>query len=123
LFASEVRGIEAAGLRQLSVNPDGVHSMLTYGSVIGPSTIFHDVKELVPGHALVVSGGGRTVRDREYWSIFQDGFAPPAQPPSIADAVANVRQALTESVKSHLVSDVPIGMFLSGGIDSSILAL
>jgi asparagine synthase (glutamine-hydrolysing) len=123
IFASEVRGIEASGLRHLSVAADAVHSMLTYGAVIGPTTIFNEVKELIPGHFLRVSDNGRNICEREYWSIARDAFLSLRQSHSVSEAVAQVKQSLAESVKSHLVSDVPIGIFLSGGVDSSILAI
>jgi asparagine synthase (glutamine-hydrolysing) len=133
-FASEVKVLERARICPLNVDPDAVDSFLAYGAVIGPNTIFREIRELEPGHLLRVSARGE-VGESEYWSLracFGGQDPTLAQKarrdgaPAIRDfdhAVSLVRERLEYAVSSHLVSDVPVGVFLSGGVDSSLLAL
>jgi len=133
-FASEVKVLEQARICPLNVDPDAVDSFLAYGAVIGPNTIFKEIRELQPGHLLRIGARGDVV-ESEYWSLStclgeqdptlaqktrKDGA------PAIRDfdsAVSLIRERLEHAVSSHLVSDVPVGVFLSGGVDSSLLAL
>jgi asparagine synthase (glutamine-hydrolysing) len=133
-FASEVKVLERAQICPLNVDQDAVDSFLAYGAVIGPNTIFREIRELEPGHLLRVSARGE-VGESEYWSLracFGGQDPTLAQKarrdgaPAIRDfdhAVSLVRERLEYAVSSHLVSDVPVGVFLSGGVDSSLLAL
>jgi asparagine synthase (glutamine-hydrolysing) len=129
-----VKVLERARICPLNVDPDAVDSFLAYGAVIGPNTIFREIRELEPGHLLRVSARGE-VGESEYWSLracFGGQDPTLAQKarrdgaPAIRDfdhAVSLVRERLEYAVSSHLVSDVPVGVFLSGGVDSSLLAL
>ena len=122
-FGSEVKVLEDAEISPLHVDQDAVDSFLAYGAVIGPRTIFKEIRELEPGHLLRVSPRGE-VDQSEYWSL-RDCIAS-SERAEIRDfdhAVAYIRERLEHAVASHLVSDVPVGVFLSGGIDSSLLAL
>ena len=115
VFASELRALLASGLVPRRTDPAGVDSYLANGSVAAPLTIVDGVKQLLPGHYLQVS------RNLEL-SDFE--FAVPKRqdiPGNRSDAVARLRAELEESVRLHLVSDVPLGVFLSGGMDSSAL--
>src|SRR5262249_41485998 len=86
---------------------------LTYLYVPAPKTIFSKIRKLRPGHTLTVSDKG--VDEREYWDLsFEPG---PAR--SEADCAAELLDKLRESVRIHLISEVPLGAFLSGGLDSS----
>ncbi|HTV64024.1 MAG TPA: asparagine synthase (glutamine-hydrolyzing) [Bryocella sp.] len=122
-FASEVKALERASLGQLTLDRDGMESFLALGAVIGPGTIYREIRELEPGHVLRVGAPGE-IADREYWSLAGEltrrGAAPEQ---SFDEAVSEVRERLTDAVAAHLVSDVPVGVFLSGGVDSSLLAL
>ena len=119
IFASELRGLLASGLVPCRLSNEGVDSYLAHGSVASPLTIVDGVKQLLPGHYLRVSAdeAGQVelndvefaVRNRERLAVRRD------------DAVAQLRAELEESVRLHLVSDVPLGVFLSGGMDSSAL--
>jgi asparagine synthase (glutamine-hydrolysing) len=118
IFASEVRTLLGTGLVPRKTDPVGVLSYLAFGSVYEPWTIVEGVRAVPPGHMLTVENG--SVNCREYWS--------PLRPsPSAASEVAGNGSAaqlpaiLRDAVLSHLVSDVPVGVFLSGGIDSSAL--
>jgi asparagine synthase (glutamine-hydrolysing) len=122
-FASEVKVLERAALGALNVNHDSVDSFLAYGAVIGPKTIFREIRELEPGHLLRVNARGE-VAEREYWSLSSCMKASEAREVrNFDDAVSLVKERLEAAVDAHLVSDVPVGVFLSGGVDSSLLAL
>src|SRR5207244_1349933 len=92
--------------------------------VAGDETLFRGVRKLLPGHTLSLTLDGsplghRSAEVRRYWR-------PPvgvvSDERSFADCGRDLRNDLTEAVRSHLMSDVPLGMFLSGGIDSSAIA-
>lgn len=122
LFASEVRALLASGLVPRRLDPDGVASYLHFGSVETPRTLVAGVQSLEPGSYLMVGVRGRNMVTEE--AFCSQPFAAPAPLPvtSREDAVAVLRDVLTDSVRRHLISDVPVALFLSGGIDSSVLA-
>ncbi|MGB0109503.1 MAG: asparagine synthase (glutamine-hydrolyzing) [Terriglobales bacterium] len=123
VFASEVKVLERAQICSLTVDHDAVDSFLAYGAVIGPNTIFKEIRELAPGHLLRVSARSE-VAESEYWSLSRClAASEPAHSQDFDHAVAEIRERLEYAVSSHLVSDVPVGVFLSGGVDSSLLAL
>ena len=119
VFASEIRALRASGLVPARVNPTALAAFLRLGSVPGPLTAFDGAWELPPATALVIDEKGRATRHR-YWEIPAPQTAP-REPKAAAGAlVAHLRDA----VAGHLVSDVPLGVFLSGGMDSAaILAM
>jgi asparagine synthase (glutamine-hydrolysing) len=121
-FASEVRALLASGLLSRKLSADGLDSYLQFGSVQDPLTIIDGVKSLLPGHCLVVKlGDGRLKTELfRYSSTFlnhTDDDVPASRP----EAVKLLRSKLEDSVRAHLVSDVPVAAFLSGGIDSSAI--
>ena len=117
VFASELRAIIASGLPSVKLDLAGLYGYLTTGSVPEPHTLIADIQCLEAGNWLYWQEGNLT--KHQYWQI---DFTP--EQISLVDAQAKVRQALKESIKYHFVSDVPVGIFLSGGIDSTaILAL
>jgi asparagine synthase (glutamine-hydrolysing) len=117
LFASEVRALLATDLIRRELDPIALESYLAYGAVQGPHTIVRGIRSLPPAHYLIVEADGSCGAPRRYW-------APPFVPESRAvpadeDLLRNFRGLLERVVSEHLVSDVPLGAFLSGGIDSS----
>ena len=117
VFASELRAVIASGLPPINLDLAGLYGYLTTGSVPEPYTLIADVQCLEAGNWLFWQEGN--LNKHQYWQI---DFTP--EQISLVDAQAKVRQALKESIKYHFVSDVPVGIFLSGGIDSTaILAL
>jgi len=117
VFASELRAIIASGLPPISLDLDGLYGYLTTGSVPEPHTLIADIQCLEAGNWLYWQDGNLT--KHQYWQL---DFTP--EQIAIDEAKDKVRQALQESVKYHFVSDVPVGIFLSGGIDSTaVLAL
>ena len=119
VFASEVRALLASGLVPRKLSSDGVDSYLANGSVESPLTIVDGVKQLLPGQCMQVhvADGKLGVVSHE----FGTSSSAPDLPRSRAEAVARLRSELEESIRLHLVSDVPLGVFLSGGIDSSAM--
>jgi asparagine synthase (glutamine-hydrolysing) len=113
-FASELRSFLALDEFPREVDPDAVHEYLALGYVPDPACIFKGVRKLPPGH-LLTWDAKRGVEIRRYWSPVR------AELP-VADereAVEELRRLIADAVDSHLESDVPLGAFLSGGVDSS----
>lgn len=117
LFASEVRALLASGLVRRKLNPSAVASYLSNGFVVGPETMVEGVQLLPSGSILTLSAspeGPNRQAIRTYW-----------QPPVVPHARSSeeeLRQVLSDTVRMQLVSDAPLGIFLSGGIDSSAVA-
>ena len=115
-FASEVKCILAGGGSARVVDPLGVDQLLTFEYTASPTTLFEDVRKLPPG-GWVTIGGGKLHQGR-FWSL------PAAEPSPVRDVdelAGQVRGSILTAVRRQLASDVPLGAFLSGGIDSSIL--
>ncbi|TXT52989.1 MAG: asparagine synthase glutamine-hydrolyzing [Limisphaerales bacterium] len=113
-FASEVRALLAAGEARPELDPLGVYGYFRTGSVPEPRTLLRDVRCLEAG-SLAVWNADR-LETRRFWEL---RFEP--QPVAEPVAVARTRTALLDSVEHHFISDVPVGVFLSGGIDSTAL--
>jgi asparagine synthase (glutamine-hydrolysing) len=114
-FASEVRALLASGLLGAPrLDPRAVASVVWNGFVVGPHTAVSGVECLTPGTACVLDGAGRELRREATWCARARPEAP------LDDAALG--EALQESVRLHLASDVPLGVFLSSGIDSSAVA-
>ena len=120
LFASELRALLATELIPRRIDLSGLEGYLAFGAVQAPRTIVRDVCCMQPGHYVLVDAGGTVVQAERYWT---PAFVPTAEQGHIdtAELARRVRAGLQESVEQHLVSDVPVGLFLSGGIDSSSL--
>jgi asparagine synthase (glutamine-hydrolysing) len=117
LFASELRSLIASGLVPRRISPMGLQTFLWNGVVASPSTMVQDVLQLPEGTIAWARLDGTLVRERRYWSLPRsDGYGS-----ALASATEATR-VLREAVAQHIVSDVPLGVFLSGGIDSSALA-
>jgi asparagine synthase (glutamine-hydrolysing) len=120
IFASEVRALLRSGLVPDEPNTEATTRFLQLGSVPAPLTTVKDVLALPAGCTLAAEPARITVRS--YWGLAAHlAGATGAPQPARAEAVATTRALLEDSVRSHLVSDVPLGIFLSGGIDSSTL--
>jgi asparagine synthase (glutamine-hydrolysing) len=115
-FASELRALLASGLLGTpELDPQAVASAVWNGFVVGPGTAVKGVELLWPGRFLEFDGGGKEVRQEEFWHI--PGHAP--DPTMGEDDLAVI---LEEGLRLHLASDVPLAVFLSGGVDSSATA-
>lgn len=123
LFASELRSLSASGVMRFTLSPMGIRSYLAFGSVIEPATICQEAVSVPPGHVVLTDAGGRLAPPRRIVGP-EDILARHISPDRIPfrSAVDAVRSRLEKSVREHMVSDVPLGIFLSGGIDSSVIA-
>ena len=125
IFASELKAFHKHPKFQKEIEEKAVSLYLKYGYITSPYSIFKDVYKLEPGHFLVLDENG-TVRKEKYWDI-EDSFLQGKQKENgfsnrSEDEIERELEAiLAESFKLRLVADVPVGAFLSGGIDSSIL--
>jgi asparagine synthase (glutamine-hydrolysing) len=117
IFASEVRALLASGLLPRKLDIKGLCSYLAYGSVQDPYTLVEGVKSLLPGHLLVWKEGDIYIY--RYWQLPPPEAISPLSPKAAYDQVA---EFLSDAVYNQLVSDVPLGAFLSGGIDSTAIA-
>ena len=118
LFASEMKALLASGLLQPEVDPIGLRLLLTYGSVYQPFTMLRGVKMLPPAHYLVLEPD-REARVERFWQIGRGRFADMQDAP-YEILVDELALQLEESVQLQMVSDVPLGAFLSGGVNSSV---
>lgn len=123
IFASELRALLASGIVPRRLNPIGLVSYLQNGSVVAPETIIKGIRLLQPGHYLTIKpghNGSLEIAETSYTGEWlSDAIAPPGLDRQAA--VEALLETLKESVRVHLVSDVPLGPFLSGGIDSSAI--
>jgi asparagine synthase (glutamine-hydrolysing) len=120
LFASEIKSILQSGLVKAEADESKLPEQLSTRSLAGPDTLFKGIHRLMPGHVLVFQDGG--VQIRRYWDLPGRQDENPAEKLSDAEAVRRFRELLEESVRIRLMADVPLGMFLSGGLDSSAIA-
>jgi asparagine synthase (glutamine-hydrolysing) len=118
-FASEIKAIFAAVPCDRSVDEQALAEYLWYGNSFEDRTIYRGVRALPPGHRLIIEGGQTRV---EPWWRIEDWLRSPAPRANRQEAAVAVREAVDAAVSRQLVSDVPVGIFLSGGIDSSSIA-
>src|SRR5436305_9812858 len=119
IFASEIKAILAHPSVTADVDEDALYHYLSFLTVPAPHTLFRGVEKIPAGHFVVVKRDGSVERVR-YWDAL-----PPQQPsngaraPGEEDVRAEILRLLRESIKKRMMSDVPFGVFLSGGVDSS----
>lgn len=116
-FASEIKALLAAGAIKPEINFNALPDQFANHGTSGDDTLFAGVKRLPPGHTLVWRDGKIDIR--EFWDL---EFEPKHEARSDAEYIDEWRELFRESVKLRLMADVPLGMFLSGGIDSSAIA-
>jgi asparagine synthase (glutamine-hydrolysing) len=116
IFASEIKAILKHPDVKRKVNMDAFYHYLTFVSTPAPSTLFEGIYKLPAGHTLTVNEDGST-KVEEYWDVF-DNVSPLVDKPE-SFYTESILDILKESVKYRMVSDVPVGIFLSGGVDSS----
>jgi len=119
VFASEMRAVLASGLVPRRLDALALDQYLAYQAVPAPRTLVTDVRFLPPGHTLTLDTDGAP-RIERYWDALENAD-PAAADGHPSDVHARVRELLRESIALHMVSDVPVGAFLSGGIDSSAI--
>ena len=117
VFASELKSLVASGLVRWELDYEGIDAFLTLGFFPTPRTPLVGVSKLRPGHRLVIDEHG--VRETQYWAYPQPTLERPSRP--VEEYAEGLLELLEESVRLRLMSDVPLGAMLSGGIDSSVI--
>jgi asparagine synthase (glutamine-hydrolysing) len=117
-FASELKALLRQPAFSRDVDPQALHSFLAFNSIPAPLTIYRSARKLPPGHLLICDGDGARI----------SRYARPTPAPadqlrgeSAEELSGELRERLEESVRAHLLADVPVGVLLSGGVDSSVL--
>lgn len=121
-FASELRALESVPELDLEIDPAGLADYLLTGYVHAPSTIYRGVEKLAPGSCLSLTQPTGALREDRYWS-FTAGSNPAevSLAPTYEERVGQLDALITQAVERRLVSDVPLGAFLSAGVDSSLV--
>jgi len=114
-FASELKSLLAGGYSARNIDHRALDCYFTLGYIPVPRTIYTDVQKLRPAHTLLITPAGAS--ERRYWQL---SFAAPRQRP-LAEAVDELEELLDQAVECRLMSEVPLGAFLSGGLDSSLV--
>jgi asparagine synthase (glutamine-hydrolysing) len=124
-FASEVRALLASGVVPKQISQDALTSYLLFGSASEPVSLVEGVFSLPPGHRMLlyVPERRRVPRARPWWDPQTSPAARDQRKPKDVDSAAKkLRPLLEDAVRAHLIADVPVGLFLSGGLDSGALA-
>jgi asparagine synthase (glutamine-hydrolysing) len=114
VFASEIKAILADPSIDRELAPEIIDRFLTFLYVPGEETLLKGVRKLAPGHYLLVKNGKAELR--QYWDL---QFSKPSNPLSLDDAEKELSSLLAEAVELHMIADVPVGVLLSGGVDST----
>ncbi|MBF0289967.1 MAG: asparagine synthase (glutamine-hydrolyzing), partial [SAR324 cluster bacterium] len=115
LFASELKALLAETSLEQTLNPEAIHYYLSYLWCPAPHTILHSVQKLKPGHALIVKNG-KIEKNRPFYDL---PYNQPIEIFSEKNAIEQVQHHVKQAVERQMVADVPVGAFLSGGLDSS----
>jgi asparagine synthase (glutamine-hydrolysing) len=119
-FGSEIKSLLALPWVDSGPDMDRLAEFLVFGYVPHPRTFCRGIAQVPPAHTLVYDARGPHA-PRRYWSWGEGGPSSPGAPPSAREVPGRVRELLTEAVRRRMVSDVPLGALLSGGIDSSVV--
>ena len=121
-FSSEIKGIIALTAESPTCNLGALHEWLYYGNALGGRTLYNGIKQLLPGHYLEIDLDSFEYVIRAYWSLKRQAERVVGARRNKRDMVNETRRLLEQAVRRQLVSDVPVGVFLSGGVDSSAIA-
>jgi asparagine synthase (glutamine-hydrolysing) len=119
-FGSEIKSILESGIVHATANDRAIPELLSTRYLSGEETLFNGIYRLLPGHVLVFENGRATTR--QWWDVPVGKPRPEVERLSDAEAVSQFRARLEDAVRTRLMADVPLGMFLSGGLDSSAIA-
>ena len=118
VFASEIKSLIASGRIRPALNEAAIPEYLAFGYLSGEDTLYAGVRKLLPGHSLSIDMAGK-IDLKQYWDL---PVAEEQESKSFDCYVRTYREMLEDAVASHLMADVPLGIFLSGGLDSSAVA-
>ena len=119
VFGSEIKSIVADPTIPREVNPRGLSNFVTFGHSLAPDTMYKDIFKLLPAHYLIAAGG--KIETRQYWDVGDEPQIPDGKELSEEEYAERILTLLDDSVKRRMVADVPVGAFLSGGVDSSAI--
>jgi asparagine synthase (glutamine-hydrolysing) len=118
IFASEIKAIFACPGVTREIDVNGLDEVFTYWCTIPPTTLFRNIHELPPGHSITVDGGG--VEVRQYWDCQFERAPEVVSPFQEKEYADELRELLIDATQIRLRSDVPVGAYLSGGLDSTV---
>jgi asparagine synthase (glutamine-hydrolysing) len=118
LFGSELKAIIKHPDFTKSINVDAAAAYMQLGYVPTPHCIFNDTYKLKPGHFLEIDIKSKTLKTQQYWNVY-DAYNKPLLKIDLPEAIVETEKLLTNAFQYRMVSDVPVGVFLSGGYDSS----
>jgi asparagine synthase (glutamine-hydrolysing) len=121
-FASEIKAILALDAETQRCDVAALHEWLYYGNPLGGRTLYRGIQQLLPGHCLELDLESFRYTTHEYWGIGSHAGERAHAGGAESATAAGVRRLLEQAVRRQLVSDVPVGVFLSGGVDSSAIA-
>ena len=121
LFSSELKSFHQHPAFSKNLDLHGVHAYLKWGYIPAPHTIFKQTYKLQPGHYLILDINTQTLTDRQYWNAI-DCYNQPLLDISFDEAIHELERLFIQSFGYRMVSDVPVGVFLSGGFDSVAVA-
>jgi asparagine synthase (glutamine-hydrolysing) len=119
IFASEIKAILCDPDVKREMDPQALDLYMTLNYIPAPWTIFRNIRKLLPGHFLLIEN--HTLSTVKYWDIEESSHGESPSTGVITDQRKHLRTLLDESVRRRLIADVPLGAFLSGGVDSSII--
>ena len=118
LFGSELKALMQHPGYEKNIDLDAAAAYMQYGYVPTPHCIFKDTYKLKPGHFLVLNILTQTIQTQQYWNVY-DAYNKPKLKIDLPEAITETEKLLTNAFQYRMVSDVPVGVFLSGGYDSS----
>ena len=118
LFGSELKALMQHPRFVKDININATAAYMQFGYVPAPHCIFNDTYKLNPGHFLEINLVSKTLRTEQYWNVY-DSYNKPILKISLPDAITETERLLSSAFQYRMVSDVPVGVFLSGGYDSS----
>ncbi|HIB54281.1 MAG TPA: asparagine synthase (glutamine-hydrolyzing) [Nitrospirales bacterium] len=119
-FASEIKALLSMATSTPYCDLSSMHEWLYYGNTLGERTLYQGIRKLLPGHYLELDIPTFRYQTKAYWSLKQQAELPQITA-TTDELIVETRRLLEQGVKRHLVSDAPVGVFLSGGIDSSAI--
>jgi asparagine synthase (glutamine-hydrolysing) len=119
IFASELKAIKPF-MSNMTLSKQAAYYVMKCGYIPAPLSVFESVKKVKPGHFIELNLKTRKYKSTCYWNL-KSFYEKPKKQISIADSIKDIKRLLINTISLRLVSDVPVGIFLSGGLDSSIV--
>ena len=119
VFGSEIKAILADPAIPREINPHGLSNFLAFGHAVAPETIYRNIRKLLPGHYLLAQDGG--IKISEYWDVGSEPQITEGAELSTDEYAERILALTDDAVRRRMIADVPVGAFLSGGVDSSAI--